>query len=206
MSFATGDSSSSEDDSSGSELDLPYEETGDDCLAPVGSQPVVTKVGGSLPRSTGRQGSPWRESPLSLAMAAEEQDRSVVIKPPKRATRIKREKTIPEHGEEMETVDDNAMYTKGTAEVALPSRIEREHPMGQLQLICQPNRFDGVIVSSQGSFTSTTMVKRSSRIQTAKCYNISLRRRSWCTVAGVYGPASYLVLRYEAWHRLSPSR
>ena len=133
MSFATGDSSSSEEDSSGSELDLQYEGMGDGYLAPVGSLPVTTKVSGSLPRSIERQGSPWRESPLSLAMAAEEQDRSVVIKPPMRTTRVKREKTIPENGEEMGTVDDNAMYTKGSVEVALPSRIEREQRVDRLR-------------------------------------------------------------------------
>jgi len=126
MSFATGDSSSSEDESSGSESEIPYSGTDGDYLAPSGSLPVGMKVSGSLLRSVERQGSPWRESPLSLAMAAEEQDRPVATKPPARTTRIKREKTIPENGGEMDAVDDNAMYTKGSVEVPLPSRIERE--------------------------------------------------------------------------------
>jgi hypothetical protein len=121
MSFATGDSSSSDQESSGSESDLPYQSS-----IATDSLPIEGKPTGSLARSIERQGSPWRESPLSLALAAEQQDRSVTAKTTSRTTKIKREKTIPENGEELGPVDDNAMYTKGSVEVPLPSRIERE--------------------------------------------------------------------------------
>jgi hypothetical protein len=145
MSFATGDSSSdNEDDSSGTEIDpdLGITEELDDpdtftagfSLTSLGIGSAGIPIAAPAPRPIERQGSPWRESPLSLAMAAEQDGWSLLTttsaaihrsKSSKRGnTTIKREKTIPENG--VDEVDRNSMYTKGTAEVPLPSRIERK--------------------------------------------------------------------------------
>jgi hypothetical protein len=72
---------------------------------------VRTKISGSPPCSVKRQGSPWLESPLSLVMAEEEQDRSSLVKPASKKARLKREMTIPENEGEMRAADVSVMYS-----------------------------------------------------------------------------------------------
>ena len=124
MSFATGDSSSSEEATSTSESESEPEK--DDLVqysSSVDSMTSGQRSGASTPRAIERQGSPWRESPLSVAMAAGE----VRLRSKRsKLALFKREKTIQENGSEQNSVDRNSLYTKGAEEVPLPSRIERE--------------------------------------------------------------------------------
>ena len=131
MSFATGDSSSSEEATSTSESESEPEK--DDLVqysSSVDSMTSGQRSGASTPRAIERQGSPWRESPLSVAMAAGE----VRLRSKRsKLALFKREKTIQENGSEQNSVDRNSLYTKGVEEVPLPSRIERKSQPAHLK-------------------------------------------------------------------------
>lgn len=123
MSFATGDSSSEEDTStSESETELEKDDLAQ-YSSSIDSLASGQRSGASTPRAIERQGSPWRESPLSVAMATGQvRLRSKKSKP----ALFKRERTILENGGEEGSVGGNSLYTKGVEELPLPSRIERK--------------------------------------------------------------------------------
>jgi hypothetical protein len=124
MSFSTADSSSSESTSSNDEendisTDIDYSSS------PVSTSATASELRQSETptRMLAHQGSPWRESPLTMALAKEELARQGTIT--SKSESGGRIRTIREEVASKE-VDSNALYTKGTAEVPLPSRIQRE--------------------------------------------------------------------------------